>query len=267
MATQAAKDSSALNRATYESARIVGQYARFEDLYPAESLILDRFSAQFHHSILDIGIGAGRTTRVLLPQCEHYVGIDYSAPMIDRARSQFPAADLRVLDMRDVVHVFAEQRFDAILISFNAIDCISWDDRCALLAALPRLLTADGVLVFSTHDLADADRQSRFHLRDDLQRTLRSAYRPRSLAKLIRRTPAWLLKALRNRHRNRRLQRYFDGYAYINDAAEDYGLLLTYVGMTKQTELLKSWGFSRLEILQPWLRDEQTSFSYLTCQR
>jgi len=267
MAIQAAKDSSALNRATYESARIVGQYASFADLYPAESLILSRFRAQFQRSILDIGIGAGRTTRVLLPQCQRYVGIDYSAPMIARARSQFPAADLRVLDMREVVRVFADQRFDAILISFNTIDCISWDDRCALLAALPRLLTADGVLVFSTHDLADAARQSRFHLRDDLQRTLRQAYRPRSLARLIRRGPGWLIKAWRNRTRNRRLQRYFDGYAYINDAAEDYGLLLTYVGMTKQTELLRSWGFSRLEVLQPWLRDEQTSFSYLTCQR
>src|SRR5262245_39889139 len=144
MATQAAKDSSALNRVTYESARIVGQYANFEDLYPAESLILSRFSEQFHKSILDIGVGAGRTTRVLLPQCERYVGIDYSAPMINQSRARFPGADLRVMDMRELPRTFANERFDAILISFNAIDCISWDDRCALLAALPGLLTPDG---------------------------------------------------------------------------------------------------------------------------
>jgi len=255
------------NRSTYEDEEIVGRYARSEEIYPAESWIFHHYSRQFGGSVLDIAIGAGRTTRALLQDCKRYVGLDYSATMVGAAREHFPAADLRVMDMREVPRAFASERFDAILISYNSIDYIPWEDRCALIRALPALLAPGGVFAFSCHDLATADIQRGFRLRPDLRSNLSTVYRPRSLARLLLRTPPWLLKAWRNSRRNRSLERSFDGYAYVNDIAEDYGLLTLYVSHGKQTELLKASGFSKVDILQPWMRAEQAYFNYYVSQR
>lgn len=257
---------SSVNRFAYETPYIVEQYARSDDLYPAEHRIFHLHTQQFHGSVLDIAVGAGRTTRALCSSCERYVGIDCSSRMIASAHRCSPQADLRVMDMRDVPAQFRGSQFDAILISLNSIDCISWEDRCRLLPSLAKLVAPEGVLVFSTHDLADADRQRRFRLRSDLQRSLRQAYRPRSLARFLLRAPPWLLKAWRNRLRTQPLQKSFEDYAYVNDSAEDYGLLLVYVLIARQVDLLKACGFSRVEVMQPWLNSEPTSFRYLVCQ-
>lgn len=262
----ASDPASSSNRSTYESQDIVGQYARSTELYPAEEHIFRRYQRQFSRSVLDIAIGAGRTTRALLPGCERYAGLDISEGMVASAREHFPKANLRVMDMRNVPRELANEKFDAILISFNGIDYIQWDERCALLAALPALLAADGVFVFSTHNLADADVQRGFHLRQDLRAALHRAYNPRSLAKFVLRGTPWMLKAWRNRRRNRPLERAFDGYAYVNDAAEDYGVLTLYVLVAKQLEILRTAGFSRIEMLQPWLKREQAYFNYFACQ-
>jgi SAM-dependent methyltransferase len=254
------------NRATYESAKFVGHYAGFEELFPAEAKIFTDFSKQFSGRVLDIAIGGGRTTRALLPKAKQYFGSDYSEGMVRAAQAAFPSAELRQLDMRDAPKVYAGQQFDAIVISFNGIDLISWEDRCTLLQGLPALLAPNGVFVFSVHDLANADKQRGFHLRPDLRETLHTIYKPRSLARFIIRTPSWFLRAWGNRIRNRHLEKDFDGYSYLNDSGEDFGLLTTYVSMAKQTEVLKSCGYTKIQILQPWLQNEQRYFNYFTCQ-
>lgn len=265
-ASPASAASSSPNRATYERRDVVGQYARSHELYPAEEDIFRRYP-QFSGGVLDIAMGAGRTTRALLPACERYVGIDLSRTMIASAHEQFPDADLRVMDMREAPERFASHRFDAILISYNSIDYIPWEDRRRLLARLPGILVADGVLAFSTHDLRSASSQRRFHLREDLRNTLHTAYRPRSLAKFLLRAPPTVLKAWRNRLRNRGMERFFGDYAYVNDDAEDYGLLTLYVSTLRQIEMLKAAGFRTVEVLQPWLRGEPAYFNYFACRR
>ena len=255
------------NRGTYESAKFVGYYTSFADLFPAEAKIFSDFSTQFSGRVLDIAIGGGRTTRALLPKAKHYWGSDYSEGMVRAAQAAFPTAELRQLDMRDAPKVYAGQQFDAILISYNGIDLIPWEDRCALLKGLPSLLAPDGVFVFSAHDLANADAQRGFHLRPDLRQTLKTIYNPRSLARFLIRTPPWFLRAWGNRIRNRHLEKDFDGYSYLNDSGEDFGLLTTYVSTAKQVEVLKSCGYTKIEVLQPWLVKEQRYFNYFTCQR
>jgi hypothetical protein len=106
---------------------------------------------------------------------------------------------------------------DAILISLNAIDYISWEEHCALIAASPGLLTTDGVFAFS-HDLSGVDTQRGFHLRSDLRESLNTLYRLRSIVRL-------------------------------------------------QTKALRASGLSRVERIQPWLRDEPAYFNYFACQR
>ena len=47
--------------------------------------------------VLDLGIGAGRTTSILAPIARSYVGSDYSPGMVAAARAAHPDVDLRVL--------------------------------------------------------------------------------------------------------------------------------------------------------------------------
>src|SRR5882757_1417127 len=128
------------NLATYLNRRVVKNYTRSLELFPAEQRIIDLHATQFAGDVLDIAIGAGRTTRVLLPLANSYVGVDFAPGMIESAKAQFPQAQLRCIDMRAVPRLFRPASFDAILISFNGIDYISWEDRNTLLRSLRGML-------------------------------------------------------------------------------------------------------------------------------
>ncbi len=256
------------NSVTYQSQRVIKSYAGFEDLFPAEADIFARYSRQFSGAVLDIAIGAGRTTRALLPRAKKYSGFDFSAGMVSLAKAYFPDADVRQLDMRDTPRVFAGQRYDAILISFNGVDYISWEDRNALFARLREMLTPNGVFAFSTHDLEAVNDNRGFRIRDDLRpgwRELRTS--PITGAKKLAKLPFWMARALPNYLKNRPLEKIFDGYAYVNDSGENYGLLTCYVSKARQVGVLEATGYRNIAVLQPWLADEQSAFNYFVCTR
>ncbi len=256
------------NTDTYTNLRAVRAYAGFEELFPAESYIISRYDRQFSGAVLDIAIGAGRTTRALLPRAKRYVGFDFSEGMVKLAKAYFPAADLRQLDMREVPEVFEGERFDAILISFNGIDYISWEERNALLAALRKMLTRNGVLVFSTHDLETVNENRVFHIRDDLRpdwHELRS--RPIAGAKKLLKLPFWIGRALANHLKNRPLEKIYDGFAYVNDSGLNYGLLTCYVSTARQIGVLEAAGYRSISVVQPWLASESAYFNYFVCTR
>jgi SAM-dependent methyltransferase len=260
--------STAANSDTYGSQRVIKSYAGFEDLFPAEIDIFERYPRQFSGAVLDIAIGAGRTTRALLPRAEKYVGFDFSAGMVGLAQGNFPGADLRQLDMRETPHVFGGQRFDAILISFNGIDYISWEPRNALISALREMLTPHGVFAFSTHDLEAVNDNRGFRIRHDLRpdwRELRA--RPITGAKKLAKLPLWMARALPNYLKNRQLEKIFDGYAYVNDSGENYGLLTCYVSTPRQIGVLEAAGYRNIAVMQPWLANEQAAFNYFVCTR
>jgi SAM-dependent methyltransferase len=255
------------NLSTYLNPRVVRNYVGSTELFPAELRLIEQYSSQFRGDVLDIAIGGGRTTRALLPLARRYVGMDYAPGMIEAAKAQFPGADLRCLDMRQVPEVLSRERFDAILISFNGIDYIPWKDRTALLHCLHGMLRAGGILVFSTHDLAAAEVESRFKIRADLQ--LRASVllrRPAEFFRRLVRMPVWCALAWRNRRRMRKQVAFFDGYAYLNDSGENFGLLTTYTATDLQVNVLKEAGYSDVQVLQPWLEREPASFNYFVCR-
>ena len=168
--------------------------------------------------------------------------------------------------MRDVPAKFAGRRFDAILISFNGIDYISWEDRCKLLEGLRGLLAPGGVLAFSSHDLEAGETQRGFRIRDDLRPSIRLLmHNPVAFALRLIKAPVWAARAWPNYRRNRALEGTFSGYAYVNDIAETYGCVTTYVSIGRQTEFLRACGYSSVEVLQPWLNTEPAVFRYFSC--
>ena len=108
--------------------------------------------------LLDLGIGAGRTTRFFAPLVEHYVGIDIAPGMIKRCRETFAAHQqndgwaFSVGDAADL-SAHANASFHAALFSFNGLDCLPLDQREPCLREIHRVLHPGGTLLFSAHNI------------------------------------------------------------------------------------------------------------------
>lgn len=100
-------------------------------------------------SVLDLGVGAGRTAGLLAERASTYVGLDYSAAMVERARAAYPRADIRIGDARDL-HAFADGSVDLVTFSFNGIDAVSHADRRRVLGEMHRVIRAGGYVLYST---------------------------------------------------------------------------------------------------------------------
>lgn len=146
-------DLDTLNQRFYQSRAIADWYATKDFILPEEKAFMDRHAPEVvdGKTLLDIGIGAGRTTRFLLPRAGRYVGVDYSPDMIATASARFPDATLHVRDARDL-SAYADGEFDTVMFSFNGMDCLSHEGRMAALAEIRRVLKPAGWFVFSAHN-------------------------------------------------------------------------------------------------------------------
>lgn len=136
---------------TYGKPEIVARYDRDNELQPAEQLL---FNAHLRPgmAILDVGVGAGRTTLPLASLASRYVGIDRSEAMIQRCREKFPGLCFLVQDATHMP-VFPDSSFDAVAFSFNGLGLIppgEGRDRC--LRECARVLRNGGILIFSIHN-------------------------------------------------------------------------------------------------------------------
>ena len=105
-------------------------------------------------SMLDLGVGTGRTGYTFAPLVERYVGLDYSPRMIELAErllGQDPSVELILGDARDLSPV--DGSFDFVLFSFNGIDAVGHEDRLRILAQVRAKLAPDGLFLFSSHSL------------------------------------------------------------------------------------------------------------------
>ena len=117
------------NRRRWSRPAAVRAYHGREGLFRAEEVILGMLGEEFRNrKILDVGVGAGRTTPHLLQISDQYVGIDYSSAMIESCKSRYPAVDFRVCDAKNLSE-FLNDSFDLIVFSYNGIDCMPHEDR------------------------------------------------------------------------------------------------------------------------------------------
>ena len=191
--------------------------------------------------MLDLGVGAGRTTEMFAPIVGSYVGLDYAEQMIEQARHLVGARDvehLEVGDARDLARWHGRD-FDLVLFSFNGIDYVDIPDRKRILVEVRRVISQHGTFAFSTHSLNAlplSNRLGRPSLRDPLRSTLRSL---RSAARIALVNRSLDLDAARAR-----------GYIRIRDGAHDFSIpLTTYVDPTYQVHQLQSAGFEVRDVL------------------
>ncbi|MEM6254693.1 MAG: class I SAM-dependent methyltransferase [Cyanobacteria bacterium P01_D01_bin.156] len=150
------------NITTYTSAGIVRHYAQLEFLQPAEAAIIEGLKDQLPSmTMLDIGVGGGRTTQHFAPLVKQYVGVDYSPEMIAACQKRFKnvahSVSFEVGDARDLSQ-FEDSSFDFILFSYNGIDYVDHIDRQKVLAEVKRVGKPGGYFFFSSHNLQALER-------------------------------------------------------------------------------------------------------------
>jgi SAM-dependent methyltransferase len=143
-------------RSLFERPDVVGEYATFDELLPAERSIIDEVApTPADRTILDLGVGAGRTSRHLVGRGRLYVGVDVSEAMIRGCRSALPDAPARFLvgDARRLP--FPDATFDLVLFSFNGLDTVGGAaDRTAALREMARTCVPGGSVCFSSQTLS-----------------------------------------------------------------------------------------------------------------
>lgn len=189
------------NRRRYDRASTVAEYVRQDHLNPAEQAFIDRSGEELASwSLLDIGIGGGRTTARFAPLVENYVGIDYAAGMVEASRQRLRgnpeiASSLFQGDARRLEQ-FSDASFDAVLFVGQGLDALDHQGRLQAIKEMARVCRPRGWLYISTHNLASVDRALSLRQKVDDLRGERSHLRlPLALAKRI---PERLFEKLAN---------------------------------------------------------------------
>jgi SAM-dependent methyltransferase len=252
------------NAATWLDPALVDFYAGDTGLQGAEARILDELRPRMGAwSMLDLGVGGGRTTTHFAPAVADYIGVDISPAMVEHCREHFRSTRCRfeVLDARALATLGA-QRFDFVLFSFNGLDYLGHDDRLRALAQIHAVCRPGALFCFSTHNI-------------------------RALAHLMRlraqfvRDPAWLRRNLRNwlrwrlRHARHLAQVAAQrrDWAIVNDGAHDCRLEAYYIRPAAQLAQLAPWfGGTRVfsgsgaELSREDLESSDEDWLYFLCE-
>ena len=102
-----------------------------------------------NRAILDLGVGAGRTTSLVRLLTEDYVGLDYSPTQVAQCSAVFPSLDISEGDARDLSR-FPDGRFGGVMFSWNGIDMVDHADRLVVLKGIHRVLAENGLLLLGT---------------------------------------------------------------------------------------------------------------------
>lgn len=225
------------NQMTYEDDEVVDSYAASDLLQTPEQIVLNQFRVRLKDMrMLDIGVGAGRTTIHFAPAVREYVGIDYSQKMIDACRRRFPgmANDcFRLGDARSMS--FPPGQFDFVLFSYNGIDYVSSADRAEILVEIRRVMRPGGYFFFSTHNL-NTEIEDAF--------TVDSSMSLKRAAVLT-----WRRIFFRCLNPNWRREREKTDYLIINDGAHGFRLKTFYIRPPEQIRQLREAGFTDIEVI------------------
>lgn len=224
-----------MNYVAYESHSVVALFRQMaqDGLTMQEKYCLEFVPSSNRNSILDLGVGAGRTTGPLLKLFDKYIGVDYSENMIVAARSFYPGVDFRTMDARKLD---LKDKCDCVMFSYNGIDYVNYSDRQIIFRQVANVLKTAGYFVYSTHNLHNRRVSNWLNslIVIELGSPLRGFFRP------------WTkVRPIRNRLANfwRQAGDQSQPFAYVNDIAEEFGLLTTYVDIREEIETLRQHGF------------------------
>lgn len=231
-----------INKETYLSPEVIKFYSEYVSLQPPEKTIFELLAPSLPVAkMLDVGVGAGRTTEYFAPLVKSYAAFDFSAGMIDQCKikfsTRFPDARFEVGDAKDL-HQFENEKFDFILFSFNGIDHMPIASRVQFLKKARALLAPGGHLCFSTHNI--------FSLR---RLTVGAVFKWRlnmlaTMSKVARRIKVRSMNAAELRSIETA------DYVFVNDGTHDFGLKLCFMRPSFQIQMLRECGWNHIRAFE-----------------
>jgi len=237
-ARDAAPDLDSVNRPTWARRDTVRIYERLHGVTdPGERAAIDYVAARVQgRPILDIGVGAGRTTELLLPLSGDYIAIDYTHEMVLAFRRQHPGVRIEQMDARDL-HAFEDGRFALVVFSFNGLDSVGWQDRLRVLREVHRVLQPGGLFLFSGHNQDGPGPGEQPHMH------IPFSWNPLKLGwRSIKSIRAWP-RALMNHKRFSALNETHEGWSVLNAGAHEFGVVIMFTTMAEQKRQLRDAGF------------------------
>jgi SAM-dependent methyltransferase len=248
------------NQDFFNNPATVAEYdEHYQSLIPPEDKILEFIRSKNVHqpieNFLDIGIGAGRTTRFFAPVVKNYTGIDYAPKMIEHCQKHlaplFPNAKFDIADARNL-KIIPSSSMDWVFFSFNGIDCVPASDRTQVYESIYRVLKPGGRMVFSTHNLLSLPDLYRWHF----------TLRPIGIY--------WeIVRNIRIRKLNPPLESLMtQNIVSVRDGVHRFQISLVYVKPEYQISELQKHGFADIQVWLPGspspqrpavLRDPQTN--------
>jgi SAM-dependent methyltransferase len=228
----------------YNDSRVVDSYVRMSFIAVNELRVFaECWPWIVGKSVLDIGVGAGRTIPYLFPFASRYVAIDYSAAMARSCRQRFPDVDTREGDARNLA--FPDSSFSFVLFSYNGIDTVHPSERSRVMAEAFRVLQPGGVFAFSTHNLNFLEgRIPGFRLKP-----IEFSRNPVTLAARVVERLRGGLVGYRNYKRLEKDQFVGPHYARVNEGVHDYSLLMCYADPAETVRELQAAGFGNIRLI------------------
>ena len=139
----------------YNNKETIDNYSKLKYILEPEKVILEHAKKMdFKNTMLDIGVGTGRTTDLFTDVFKNYIGIDYAQEMItycDNKYKESKNTTFNEADARDLKFIESDS-IDFTLFSFNGIDCVNYQDRIIILKEIKRVGKKDSLFAFSTHN-------------------------------------------------------------------------------------------------------------------
>jgi SAM-dependent methyltransferase len=202
--------------------------------FAAEAMILIRYKEAFAGKrVLDLGVGAGRTTQYVAPFAADYLGIDLSPAMLSLARARYPNVRFADMDLRQIGKLQPEG-FDFVFGPWNILSAFSHEERIQIIRRVHTLLSPGGLFAFSVHN-----RDWKFAGGHPLSKPLR----PRNVLDALH-PMSWV-----NYLSRRKLRHEETDYAILNDEAHRWQGVFYYISPDAQMRQLEACGFEFLEAL------------------
>lgn len=228
-----------VNARTMSSRETVAFYSRLKGLYPIEKIALSSIEDQVRgQSILDLGVGGGRTVAPLREISSDYIGLDYSKDMVRSCQQNFPDAEFIHGDARDLSQ-FRDNSFTLIVFSNEGLCMVNHAGRFAILSEVQRLLRPGGVFLFSSYNTASVAHDGTF-----VWLKFTPCANPIRLGIRVGRCITQNIYSLVNRMRFKKFEIRMPEFSIINDVYHYYSTLLYYMSIDNQKRQLRDQGFS-----------------------
>lgn len=215
----------------FNKQHVVATYLSESHLQKPEEVVLGKLAHELSgFSMLDLGVGAGRTTLHFAKWVKDYEGVDISDDMIRACELRFANYPInltfRVGTAANLDWIDSNTK-DFVLFSYNGIDYVDHETRQKILSEISRVLRPGGYFLFSSHNLLAVDHL--FSFRQQLSKNPVSLFY--SMQKCL----------LLNYKYNNRKQIQNLGtqpFAIINDGSYGYALRTYYIQPSEQLKQL-----------------------------